>query len=55
MSKRHAVYPRFAELLAAKDHASVAGLFHKTCQTMAFLVLPVGVTLALFPHAVVDV
>lgn len=50
-----AVYPRFAQLLAAKDHAAVAGVFHKACQTIALLVLPAGVTLAFFAHAVVEV
>lgn len=49
-----AVSPRFAQLLAAGDHAALVGVFHKACQTIALLVLPVGVTLALFSHAVVD-
>jgi len=50
-----AVYPRFAQLLAVKDEAAVAELFHKACQTLALLVLPAGVTLALFAHVVVEV
>lgn len=50
-----AVYPRFAQLLAAKDEASVADVFHKACQTVALLVLPAGVTLALFAHEVIEV
>ena len=48
-----AVSPRFAQLLAAKDGAALAGVFHKACQTIALLVLPIGVTLAAFSHAVV--
>lgn len=48
-----AVYPRFAQLLAAKDEAALSDLFHKACQTVALLVLPAGVTLALFGHAVI--
>ena len=50
-----AVYPRFAQLLAVKDEPAVADVFHKACQTVALLVLPAGVTLALFAHAVVEV
>jgi len=50
-----AVYPRFAQLLAAKDDAEVARVFHKACQAVAVLLLPAGVTLALFGRAVVEV
>ena len=49
-----AVSPRFAQLLAAKDDVALADVFHKACQTIALLVLPVGVTLALFSSTVVD-
>lgn len=48
-----AVAPRFAQLLAARDTRVLTEVFHKACQTVAVLVLPVGVTLAAFPHAIV--
>jgi len=50
-----AVSPRFAKLLAAKDQAALAAVFHKSCQTIALLALPVGVTLVAYSHAIVDV
>jgi O-antigen/teichoic acid export membrane protein len=50
-----AVYPRFAQLLAAQDESGVAAIFHKACQAIALLVLPAGVTLALFAQSVVAV
>jgi len=50
-----AVSPRFAQLLAAApDHAALADVFHKACQAMALLVLPIGVVLAAFSDHVVD-
>ena len=49
-----AVSPRFTQLLAADDRAALVDVYHKACQTIALLVLPIGVTLALFSHAVVE-
>jgi len=50
-----AVYPRLVQLLAAKDDAEVARVFHKACQAVAVPLLPAGITLALFGRAVVEV
>lgn len=43
-----AVFPRFTQLVARADTHSLTDLYHTSCQVMAVLVLPVGLTIALF-------
>ena len=43
-----AVFPRLSQLAVVKDEAAAASLYHKTCQLLAVVVLPVAITLIFF-------
>lgn len=43
-----AFFPRFSQLLAVNDQQELARLYHRGCQLMSVVVLPVAVVLALF-------
>lgn len=43
-----AVFPRFSQLIAAGDDATLRHLYHDSCQLMSVAMLPVAVILALF-------
>ena len=45
-----AFFPRFSQLVAANDLQELARLYHRSCQVMSVMVLPVTVVLALFPE-----
>jgi O-antigen/teichoic acid export membrane protein len=49
-----AVFPRFAQLAMARDHAVTASLYHKTCQLVAIVVLPVALTIAFFSREILE-
>lgn len=43
-----AFYPRFTQLLHAGDESAVVTVYHRACQFMAVLLLPVAITIAAF-------
>jgi O-antigen/teichoic acid export membrane protein len=50
-----ALFPRFAQLTDASDHAPLCELYHKVCQVMAAVLLPIAGTLILFSREVLMV
>lgn len=47
-----AVYPRFAQLVAANDTASLVRLYHGMSQAVSAAVIPAGLTIAAFPQTI---
>ncbi len=47
-----AAFPRFTQLYAEGDNKRLAELYHKTSRLMALSMVPIGVTLAFFPSAI---
>jgi len=47
-----AVYPRFTELVALADADGLKQLYHKSCQFMSVLILPIAAVIALFSYEV---
>jgi len=43
-----AIFPRFASLVASGEEATLKRLYHQSSQFLAVLILPIGVTIALF-------
>lgn len=43
-----ALYPRFTQLIAANDTGNLIILYHKGCQLLSVIVLPVAITIAFF-------
>jgi len=43
-----ALFPKFTQLVASGDEGQLAILYHKGCQLLAVLVLPVAITIAFF-------
>jgi O-antigen/teichoic acid export membrane protein len=48
-----ALYPRFTQLVYLDDQAGLKQLYHKSCQFMSVLILPVTVVVALFSYEVI--
>jgi O-antigen/teichoic acid export membrane protein len=44
------VYPRFTQLVSVDDRAGLAQLYHRSCQLMAVLILPVAAVVAFFSY-----
>lgn len=44
-----AFFPRFSQLAALDEEEGLARLYHRSCQLMSVIVLPVTIVLALFP------
>jgi len=44
-----AFFPRFSQLAALDDQRELARLYHRSCQFMSVMLLPVSVVLAVFP------
>ncbi|MCC7535918.1 MAG: oligosaccharide flippase family protein [Deltaproteobacteria bacterium] len=44
-----AFFPRFSQLVAARDEDSLVRLYHEGCQLVALLVVPVAMVIAFFP------
>jgi O-antigen/teichoic acid export membrane protein len=42
------VFPRFSELVSQGEEEKLTNLYHKSCQLLSLLLLPISVTLALF-------
>lgn len=48
-----AVYPRFVQLVSLGDQDGLTVLYHKTCQFLAVLVLPIALLIASFSYEIV--
>jgi O-antigen/teichoic acid export membrane protein len=48
-----ALYPRFAQLLAANELGTLTALYHRSCQIMTVLLVPLALTLVMFPYEVI--
>lgn len=48
-------FPRFAQLLARNDESALSELYHRTCQFMAVVLVPSGLTIALFARDVIAI
>jgi len=47
------IYPQFTQLVALDDQEGLKRLYHKSCQFMAVLVLPVAIVVALFSYEII--
>ncbi len=45
-----AVYPRFTQLVSLNDQEELKRLYHKSCQFMSVLIMPVAIVVALFSY-----
>ena len=45
---RSALFPRLSQLVAKGDEAEITKLYHKGCQLVSIIILPIAVTLAFF-------
>ena len=48
----YSIYPRFTQLISMGDQEGLKQLYHKSCQFMAVLILPVAIVIALFSHEI---
>ena len=48
----YSIYPRFTQLVSLDDQEGLKQLYHKSCQFMAVLILPVAIVIALFSHEI---
>jgi len=48
----YSIYPRFTQLVSLDDQEGLRQLYHKSCQFMAVLILPVAIVIALFSHEI---
>lgn len=48
-----AYYPRFTRALHAGDEATIVAVYHRACQFLAVLLLPLSVTIACFAHQLI--
>ncbi len=44
----NAIYPRFIQLVAIQNFSELTNLYHRSCQLVSVLIIPVGLVLALF-------
>ena len=47
------IYPKFTQLVSINDQDGLKQLYHKSCQLIAVLVLPVSIVIALFSYEVI--
>jgi O-antigen/teichoic acid export membrane protein len=47
------IYPRFTQLVSINDQDGLKQLYHKSCQFMSVLVLPVAIVVALFSYEII--
>lgn len=47
-----AIYPRFTQLVSLADQVGLKQLYHKSCQFMSVLILPVTVVVAMFSYEI---
>jgi O-antigen/teichoic acid export membrane protein len=43
-----AIFPRFCQLISVSDHIGLKALYHKSCQLLSVMVLPVAIVISLF-------
>ena len=48
----HSIYPRLTQLVSVNDTDELKRLYHKSCQFMSVLILPVAVVIALFSYEI---
>lgn len=48
----YSIYPRFTQLVSMGDQKGLKQLYHKSCQFIAVLILPVAIVIALFSHEI---
>jgi len=46
------IYPRFTQLVSLNDQDGLIQLYHKSCQFMAVLILPVAIVIAFFSYEI---
>ena len=49
----YSIYPRFTQLVSIHDQDGLKQLYHKSCQFMAVLILPVAAVIALFSYEII--
>lgn len=49
----YSIYPRFTQLVSIDDQDGLKLLYHKSCQFMAVLILPVAIVIALFSYEII--
>jgi len=47
------IYPRFTQLVSINDQDGLKQLYHKSCQFMSVLILPVAIVIALFSYEII--
>ena len=47
------IYPRFTQLVSIDDQDGLKQLYHKSCQFMSVLILPVAIVIALFSYEII--
>ena len=47
------IYPRFAQLVSIDNQDELTRLYHKSCQFMSVLILPVAIVIALFSYEII--
>ncbi len=50
-----AVFPRLSQLVVGEKEADVSNLYHKGCQLVAIIILPIAATLAFFSQEVLSI
>jgi O-antigen/teichoic acid export membrane protein len=48
----YSIYPRFTQLVSIDDQDGLKRLYHKSCQFMSVLILPIAVVVALFSYEI---
>jgi O-antigen/teichoic acid export membrane protein len=49
----YSIYPRFTQLISIDDQDGLIQLYHKSCQFMAILILPVAIVVAFFSYEII--
>ncbi|MHB0946179.1 MAG: lipopolysaccharide biosynthesis protein [Sedimentisphaerales bacterium] len=49
----YSIYPRFTQLVSINDQDGLKRFYHKSCQFMSVLILPVAVIIALFSYEII--
>ena len=48
----YSIYPRFTQLVSMGDQEGLKQLYHKSCQFVSVLILPIAIIIALFSHEI---
>jgi O-antigen/teichoic acid export membrane protein len=46
------IYPRFTQLASINDHEELKSFYHKSCQFMSVLILPIAIVIAFFSYEI---